>query len=37
MGRELEVAIMILLSIWLSLTISVAMNYVNARVRVVER
>lgn len=37
-GRELEVAIMILLSyLAISLTISVAMNYVNARVQVVER
>ena len=37
-GRELEVAIMILLSyLAISLTISVAMNYVNARVQIVER
>lgn len=37
-GRELEVAIMILLSyLAISLIISVAMNYVNARVQVVER
>lgn len=37
-GRELEVALMFLLSyLAISLTISVAMNYVNARVQVVER
>jgi len=37
-GRELEVAIMILLSyLTISLSISVAMNYVNDRVQLVER
>ena len=37
-GRELEVAIMILLSyLSISLTISIAMNYVNDRVQLVER
>lgn len=37
-GRELEVAVMILLSyLAISLTISIAMNYVNNQVQVVER